>query len=201
MAGQLHRRDVVAVLLAPRTPDTLVVAGLGSSAWDVTAAGDNPLNFSLIGGMGLTAMIGLGLATTQPDKQVLVITGDGDMLMGMGSLATIARVAPRNLSIVVLDNEMFGETGGQPTHTAGSTDLAAVAAATGIPRTGTVRTDAELKALIRSIYHETGPQCHAVKIMHEELVSLKPPLDGAYAKDRFRIALLGDQAAVGGYRG
>jgi thiamine pyrophosphate-dependent acetolactate synthase large subunit-like protein len=200
MAAQLHRRDVVAALLAPRTPDTLVVSGLGSATWDVVAAGDCDQNFGLIGGMGLTAVIGLGLAQSQPEKKVLVITGDGDMLMGMGSLATIANKAPRNLSIVVLDNEMFGETGGQPTHTAGVTDLAAIAAAAGIPKTGIARTDGDLKSVIQAVHHEAGPQFHVVKVIYEELDSPKPPLDGAYAKDRFRVALLGAQAAVGGYR-
>ena len=191
----------MAALLAPRTPDTLVIAGLGSSAWDVTASGDSDRNFCLVGGMGLTAIIGLGLARTQPNKNVLVITGDGDMLMGMGSLATVANVAPRNLSICVLDNELFGETGGQPTHTAGVTDLAAIAKGAGIPLTSTVRTEGELKTIVGSVHNESGPQFHAIKIMHEELDSPKPPLDGGYTKDRFRIALLGEAAAVGGFRG
>jgi thiamine pyrophosphate-dependent acetolactate synthase large subunit-like protein len=200
MTTQLHRRAVVAALLAPRTPDTLVIAGIGSSAWDVVAAGDCEQNFCLVGGMGLAAIMGLGLAKTQPTKNVLVITGDGDMLMGMGSLATIANSAPRNLSVLVLDNEMYGETGGQPTYTAGVTDLAAVAAATGIPTTSTARTEAELQAVVRSIYDGSGPQFHDIKVVYEQLDSPKPPLDGAYVKDRFRVALLGEEAAVGGYR-
>ena len=188
-------------MLAPRTPDTLVISGLGSSSWDVTAVGDDDRNFCLIGGMGLTAIIGLGLAQTQPEKKVLVITGDGDMLMGMGSLATIANVAPRNLSICVLDNELFGETGGQPTHTAGVTDLTAIARGAGIPTASTVRTEDELKAVIDSVHNGSGPQFHTIKILHEELDSPKPPLDGGYTKDRFRIALLGEAKAVGGFKG
>ena len=90
-----------------------MVAGLGSTAWDVTAAGDRPLNFPLWGAMGGAAMLGLGLALAQPARRVLVMTGDGELLMGLGSLATIAVQRPPNLAIVVFDNERYGETGMQ----------------------------------------------------------------------------------------
>src|SRR5262245_20082539 len=100
MKASLRRRDVVKALLAKRG-GLLVVAGLGSTAWDITAAGDTALNFPLWGGMGNAAMTGLGLALAQPRRKVLVITGDGEMLMGLGSLATIGVVQPRNLAIVV----------------------------------------------------------------------------------------------------
>src|SRR6266516_1126574 len=119
----LHRRQVVKTLLSERG-DLLVVAGLGSTSWDITAAGDSPLNFPLWGAMGQAAMIGLGLALAQPKRRVLVVTGDGEMLMGLGSLATIGVRRPGNLSIVVLDNERYGETGMQKTHTAYGVDLA-----------------------------------------------------------------------------
>src|SRR5690348_15662951 len=128
----LHRRAVVQELLKERK-DILVVAGLGSTAWDITAAGDSPLSFPLWGAMGQAAMIGLGLALAQPERPVLVITGDGEMLMGLGALATIGAQRPRNLALVVLDNERYGETGMQETHTARGVDLAAVAQACGFP--------------------------------------------------------------------
>ena len=134
----LRRREVAARLLAA-PGDLLVVAGLGSTAWDVTAAGDRPLNFPLWGAMGGAAMIGLGLALAQPERRVLVITGDGELLMGLGSLATIAIQRPPNLAIVVFDNERYGETGMQATHTAHGIDLAAVAAACRFALTGTSR--------------------------------------------------------------
>ena len=132
----LRRREVAARLLAD-AGDLLVVAGLGSTAWDVTAAGDRPLNFPLWGAMGGATMVGLGLALAQPERRVLVITGDGELLMGIGSLATIAVQRPPNLAIVVFDNERYGETGMQATHTAHGVDLAGVAAACGFPLTGT----------------------------------------------------------------
>ena len=133
----LDRRKAVAQILA-RRGDALVVAGLGAPCWDITAAGDSPLNFYTWGGMGSAAMIGLGLALAQPRRRVLVITGDGEMLMGLGSLATIAVQQPRNLAVIVTDNEHYGETGMQLTHTRLGVDLAGMAKAAGFPVTGTV---------------------------------------------------------------
>ena len=169
----------------------LVVAGLGSTAWDITAAGDHPLSFPLWGAMGGAVVIGLGLALAQPARRVLVLTGDGDMLMGMGSLATVAVQKPANLAIVVLDNERYGETGMQPTHTAHGVDLAAMAWAAGIPVAGTAQDQAELEAVLPAIRVAPGPVFYAVKVRAEPLPFALPPKDGAYLKDRFRAALLG----------
>ncbi len=124
----LERREFVRHLLIDRG-DLLVVPGLGSATYDVAAAGDHPLNFYLWGAMGGTAMIGLGLALAQPDRRVAVITGDGDMLMGLGSLATIGVKQPKNLAIVVLDNAHYGETGMQPSPTHAGIDFVAIALA------------------------------------------------------------------------
>jgi thiamine pyrophosphate-dependent acetolactate synthase large subunit-like protein len=186
----LRRREVAKALLADRR-DMLVVAGLGSTAWDVTAAGDHPLNFPLWGAMGGAAAIGLGLALAQPDRRVLVISGDGDILMGLGSLATIAVQQPANLAIVVFDNERYGETGMQPTHTAHAVDLAAMAHAAGIPVTGTVHDQAALERALPAIRAAPGPVFFDVKVRAEPLPFVLPPKDGAYLKDRFRTALLG----------
>ena len=193
----LRRRDVVRRLLDNRG-ELLVVTGLGSPNWDVTAAGDTPLNFPMWGAMGGAAMVGLGLALAQPERRVLVITGDGEMLMGLGSLATIAAQAPKKLVIVVCDNERYGETGMQITHTAHGTELSAVAAACGFPITRDVRDEAGLEAVRPLILHaEDGPVFITVKVRAEALPFVMPPKDGAYLKDRFRIALLGEKAAVG----
>ncbi len=191
----LRRRQVAKALLADRG-ELLVVAGLGAAAWDVTAAGDTPLNFPLWGAMGGASMVGLGLALAQPERRVLVITGDGDMLMGLGSLATVAAQAPRNLAIVVFDNERYGETGMQLTHTAYDVDLAAAAAACGIQRTATVGDQAALDAAIADILTAPGPVFVNIKIRAEESPFTLPPKDGAYLKDRFRVALLGVEGAV-----
>src|SRR5689334_23580907 len=128
MSGAMQRREVVASVLADRG-DLLVVSGLGSTTYDCAAAGDHPLNFYLWGAMGQAAMMGLGLALAQPKRRVLVVTGDGEMLMGLGALATIGVQQPKNLTVVVIDDERYGETGMQRTHTAFGVDLAAVAKA------------------------------------------------------------------------
>ena len=129
-APVLDRRRLVARLLAARG-DALVVSGLGAPSWDVAAAGDDDRNFYLWGGMGGAAMVGLGVALAQPKRRVLVLTGDGEMLMGLGALATIGVRRPPNLALVVIDNERYGETGGQHTHTSHGVDLAGIAAAAG----------------------------------------------------------------------
>ncbi|MCB0015638.1 MAG: hypothetical protein KDE34_27170, partial [Anaerolineales bacterium] len=123
----IKRREAVKTLLANRG-DLVVVAGLGAPAWDVAAAGDHELNFPLWGAMGGAAMLGLGLALAQPRRNIVVITGDGEQLMGLGALATIGAQRPPNLRLIIIDNEHYGETGQQQTHTAMGVDLAAVAA-------------------------------------------------------------------------
>lgn len=190
----LKRRAVVGTLLAERKPELLVVGGLGSSSWDIAATEDNPQDFCMVGGMGLTVSVGLGLAGARPQNRVLVITGDGDMLMGMGSLATVAQVRPRNLAIVVLDNEMFGETGGQPTHTSGVTDLAAIARGAGIGITGTIRDEAALQEALAPIHSADEPVFYVAKVSADMPPTVYPPLDGPFAKDRFRTAVLGKDA-------
>lgn len=193
MTAMLHRREVVRALLAGRD-GLLLVAGLGSTAWDCTAAGDCALTFPLWGAMGTAAMLGLGLALAQPARRVLVVTGDGEMLMGMGSLATIGVERPPNLAIAVIDNERYGETGMQPTHTAFGVDLAAAARACGIGRALLVRTRAELDDARRALLGEAGPVFAQIKVVAEKLPLVLPPRDGALLRARFRRALLGEAA-------
>ena len=188
----LNRREVVASLLK-RRDGLLVVAGLGAPAWDCAAAGDHPFTFPLWGAMGSAAMIGLGLALAQPKRRVLVVTGDGEMLMGLGSLATIGVRRPGNLSIVVLDNERYGETGMQKTHTAYGVDLAAVARACGFATARIIRRSAEVSDVRSGIYRSKGPLFFQVKVKADALPLVLPPRDGARLKHRFREALLGAQ--------
>jgi thiamine pyrophosphate-dependent acetolactate synthase large subunit-like protein len=191
----LHRRDVVNTLLAGRG-GLLVVAGLGSTAWDCTAAGDHDLTFPMWGAMGCAAMIGLGLALAQPQRRVLVLTGDGEMLMGLGSLATIGVQRPANLSIVVIDNERYGETGMQQTHTAYGVDLAAMARAAGFASGVLLHDAAGVAALRATIHGGAGPNFAQVKVSAETLPLVLPPREGALLKNRFRAALLGAGAAL-----
>jgi len=185
---RLHRRDVVRRLLADRG-DLLVVAGLGAASWDVTAAGDHPLTFPLWGAMGGAAMVGLGLALAQPSRRVLVITGDGEALMALGSLATIAVQRPDNLCVVVLDNECYGETGMQRTHTADGVDLAGMAKAAGFRRAMRVTTTAGATRLAGLVRAGQGPVFAQVKVVAEKPPLVLPPKDGALLKERFRRAL------------
>jgi thiamine pyrophosphate-dependent acetolactate synthase large subunit-like protein len=188
-SAELDRRKVVRALLE-RRGELLVVAGLGSAAWDCTAAGDHPLTFPLWGAMGSACMIGLGLALSQPKRRVLVVTGDGEMLMGLGSLATIGVQGPANLAVVVLDNERYGETGMQKTHTGYGVDLGAIARACGF-ETRVVRKSAEIAAMRSGVFGGRGPLFYQVKVKPETLPLALPPRDGAYLKQRFREALLG----------
>jgi thiamine pyrophosphate-dependent acetolactate synthase large subunit-like protein len=188
----LRRRDVVKNLLRERK-NLLVVAGLGSTAWDITAAGDHDLSFPLWGAMGQAAMIGLGLALAQPRRRVLVITGDGEMLMGLGALATIGVQKPNNLTVAVIDNERYGETGMQKTHTAHGVDMAAVAKACGFRTSELVVKEKKLAKIV----HETrGPNFLQIKVAADKLPLVLPPKDGVLLKARFRRALLGKSADV-----
>jgi thiamine pyrophosphate-dependent acetolactate synthase large subunit-like protein len=191
----LQRRDVVAALLADRG-ELLVVAGLGSTAWDCTAAGDHALTFPMWGAMGNAAMTGLGLALAQPSRRVLVLTGDGEMLMGLGALATIGVQKPATRAVVVIDNERYGETGMQATHTAHGVDLAAMARAAGFASAALVREAAGVTALRQAVYQGKGPHFSQVKVAAEKVPLVLPPRDGALLKNRFRQALLGEDAAL-----
>ena len=186
----LNRRETVARLLRDRG-EMLVVSGLGSATYDVAAAGDDPRNFYLWGAMGGTAAMALGLALAQPERPVLAITGDGDMLMGMGSLATIGARRPANLSVVVLDNEVYGETGAQPTAIAKGVDLVTVARGCGLEAPDDIRDMNGVGTLAERIYRPDGPLLANIKIDTHEYVRVLPARDGAWLRTRFREAVLG----------
>jgi thiamine pyrophosphate-dependent acetolactate synthase large subunit-like protein len=185
---------VVAEILRNRG-EALVVAGLGAPCWDITAAGDHPLNFYTWGGMGGAAMIGLGLALAQPRRRVLVITGDGEMLMGLGALATIGVQQPRNLAVIVIDNEHYGETGMQVTHTRLGVDLAGMASAAGFRAGGTVYSQGQLAAWIPKLHRQPGPVFAAIKVTATVAPMILPMREGPILKHRFREALLGARAS------
>ena len=188
-ANLLDRREVVGRLLAERK-GAIVVGGLGASTYDLAAAGDHDRNLYLWGAMGGAVMIGLGLALAQPTLPVVVITGDGEMLMGMGSLATVGLQKPANLSIIVLDNEAYGETGGQVSHTAASADLVGVARACGITDSRAISTMAEVEAFALSLQDvTTGPRFASAKIDGANLERVLSSRDGTYILNRIRGSL------------
>jgi thiamine pyrophosphate-dependent acetolactate synthase large subunit-like protein len=190
-AISLQRRAVVKQLFANRGDDLLVIAGLGSPCWDLASLGDHPLNFYLNGAMGSACAMGLGLALAQPEKRVAVLTGDGELLMSLGVLATIGVAAPKNYAIVVLDNEKYLETGGQATHTGRGVDLAAVARACTIPEARTIYSQAELDAEVPRIRSTPGPLVAVVKILADKPPLVLPPLEATYTKHRMRESLTG----------
>jgi thiamine pyrophosphate-dependent acetolactate synthase large subunit-like protein len=185
----LERRAVVASLLKDRK-ETIAVGGLGASTYDIAAAGDHDRNFYLWGAMGGAVMIGLGIALAQPKLPVVVITGDGEMLMGMGSLATVGLQKPGNLTIVVLDNEVYGETGGQASHTAGTADLVGIARCCGIADSRAISTMAEVEAFASLMQDvASGPRFASVKIDPVNLERVLSNRDGAFIVSRIRGAL------------
>ena len=192
VSGTLDRREVVKAIL-DRRGDALVVTGLGSSCYDAGVY-DHPNTFYLWGAMGAAAMIGLGLALAQPSRRVVVITGDGEMLMGLGSLATIGAQKPANLSIVVLDNELYAETGMQPTHTARGVDLAGMAKAAGFTVAETVRDTGGVTSAVEQIYGTKGTAFFDVKVSSQRYPMSIRLRDGAHIKNRFRENLLGQKA-------
>jgi thiamine pyrophosphate-dependent acetolactate synthase large subunit-like protein len=170
------------------------VTVIGNASQDCAAAGDHDNNFYLFGIMGGAAMVGFGLALAQPERRVVVITGDGEMLAGIGSLATIGVQQPDNLSIVVIDNQAYGATGMQDTHTGHGVDIAGIAAASGIAETATVYSARELENIIPAVHDKPGPFLAVVKVHAKETARVKVPNDGPYMRSRFRQALLGDAA-------
>lgn len=187
--SQLDRRAAVAALLKNRK-DTLVISGLGSPTYDLHATGDRDDNFYLWGAMGGAALIGLGLAQAQPGKRVIALTGDGEQLMGLGGIATIGVARPRNLDIVVIDNQHFGETGMQASHTGHGVDLTAIATACGFAATATVRTLEEVQRLATEIAEPAdGPRLFVIKVRAENPPRSLPSRDAVFIKNRFRAHL------------
>ena len=167
----------------------LIVTGLGSASYDVMAAGDHENNYYLWAAMGSAAMVGAGLATAKPDHAVAVITGDGEMLMGFGSIATIALRRLSNLAIIVLDNGHYGETGMQVSHAGLGIKLEQVADCCGFEWTQEIRDMAGVEELRKRINKRAGSTFATVKIRPENPPRVLPPRDGVFIKNRFRAAL------------
>ena len=186
--GRLKRRPLVARVMAARG-GALVVTGLGAPTYDVAAAGEDGRNFHFWGAMGLAASAGLGLAMARPETRVLVVTGDGEMMMGVGSLATIANVSPSNLGILVLDNQSFGETGEQTGLTAGPTDIAAMANGAGIADAGHIEAEDQVEEMVEALYGHPGPVLRVARIAPGEDPKVLPEWDGATQVRTFRQTL------------
>ncbi|SKD02216.1 Thiamine pyrophosphate enzyme, C-terminal TPP binding domain [Burkholderia sp. CF099] len=190
----LNRRLAVKRILRDRQQDVLVVTSLGNPTFDVAAAGDTPQNFYLWGAMGGAVTFGLGVALAQPKKRVVVFAGDGEMMMGLGSLATVGVDKPSNLSIVVIDNEHYAETGMQLAHAGRGVDITAIARAAGFENAATIERERELEEFVDVILKATGPVLATVKVGTDPEPTSLPPRDGPWLRSRFREALLGSAA-------
>ena len=184
----LNRREAVKRILNERD-NCFVVSGLGSPTYDVHAAGDNDKNFYLWGGMGGAAMVGLGLAIARPEKNIIVLTGDGEQLMGMGSLATISVQKPKNLMVIVLDNEHYGETGVQESHTFHNVDLVGIAKASGCPTSLLITDQNDLNHLLKLKRTLSCFTFVVIKVSKEIEPRSLPIVDGSKIKARFKKAL------------
>ncbi len=186
--ARIERRPFVAALMKQRN-GALVVPGLGSPTWDIFASGDSPEYLYSWGGMGLALSTALGVALALPKKRVLCLTGDGEMMMGIGSLAVVAAQAPKNLGILVLDNEHFGETGRQPGLTGKNTDLCAIARGFGIAETALITQAGQVNELAQLLFATPGPTFAVAKIAITEDPWALPVKDGATIARRFQDAI------------
>jgi thiamine pyrophosphate-dependent acetolactate synthase large subunit-like protein len=185
---RLDRRAAMRTLLENRG-DLLLVTGLGSTTWDAAAVGDDDRNFYLWGAMGAAAMVGLGLAIARPDRRILVVTGDGEMLMGLGSLATIGVQRPPNLAIAVFDNGHYGETGMQASHTESIVTLTGVARACGISQTFDIVDEPRLRGFTDRVHDAATTLFARIAIRVDEPPRVLPTRDGVLLKTRFRRAI------------
>jgi len=185
---RLDRREAMRALLDKRG-DLLLVTGLGSTTWDAAAVGDDDRNFYLWGAMGAAAMVGLGLAVAQPERRVLVVTGDGEMLMGLGALATIGVQRPPNLALAVFDNARYAETGMQASHTDHGVSLCGVARSCGIEGVYDIADSAALQEFARLVHITDDTLFARIAIKADEPPRVLPSRDGVLLKNRFRSAL------------
>ncbi len=217
MTAPMTRLDATR-LIVELAGDAPIIASLGHPAYDLFAAGDRPQNFYTWGSMGLASSVGLGLAIARPDARVIVLDGDGSLLMNLGSLATIGLLRPANLVVIVMDNEEDATTGGQSTPTAHGADLAAAAKAMGIAASVTVRTPEELTGALGVARPDgargfqpsdgdgpperlallQGPRFIVAKVK-ESAPTAKPPLDCVFIKQRFMSAIGNPESATSGH--
>ena len=185
----LDRREALPALVG-RHEDFLIVAGLAGTARDIAALTGNAANgFAMGGAMGGACMIGLGLALARRDRRVLVVTGDGELLMNVGALATIALLNPPNLSIVCVDNGHYGETGYQKSHTSLGTDLEKMAQGAGIKLTRTVQHTADISAGTQFLRQGNGTVFLLLRVNTGEPPVYKRIWDPAVSRAQFRAAL------------
>jgi thiamine pyrophosphate-dependent acetolactate synthase large subunit-like protein len=185
--SKLSRSQASKLLLAKVTEQP-ILGGIGGPTYDLYGAGDRDRNIYTWGSMGMISSMGLGLAIARPDLRVIVLDGDGSILMNLGSLTTIARKAPANLVHIVWDDEVYETTGRQPTHTSAGSDLAGIAKAAGIRHAITVEDEVAFSSAVDHALTEPGPWFIAAKVLQEKGTA-RPPRDPLFFKYRFMRAI------------
>ena len=187
---ELDRSEVLPLLVGD-AKEYLFIGGLGGTARDTTRLTDGGDNlFALGGAMGAAAMMGLGLALAQPKRKVLVVTGDGELLMNLGALATISVLNPTNLSIICVDNGHYGETGYQTSHTGRGVDLEEIAKGAGIMNTATVQSKDQIESGAKVVRQDNGTSFVLLRVSTKESAPRKRNLDATACRIAFRNALL-----------
>jgi thiamine pyrophosphate-dependent acetolactate synthase large subunit-like protein len=184
----LNRTAQTRLLVASLRHEEAVIGGIGNSNFDLFAAGHRPQNFYMLGSMGLACPIALGVALAQPERGVIALEGDGSILMGLGCLATIANLKPRNLTIVIWDNGIYQITGKQRAATAGASDIVAIARGAGIATSAWVRDEQHFEKLLDRRFDDGGPVLLAVKV-DDQAGKGQTPRDPALIRSRFMKGL------------
>lgn len=184
--ASLDRRELLPALF-PDPDRYLFVSGLAGASRDAAAlTGDGANLFSMAGAMGAAVPIGIGMALSAPDRQVLVVTGDGELLMGLGSLVTLASSAPANLTVICQDNAMHGETGGQRGHTGRGADIETMARGAGLASALTISAAEEIAAAQAFLVEAPGPRLLIARVLPTPPADYRRDMDLAACRVRFR---------------
>jgi thiamine pyrophosphate-dependent acetolactate synthase large subunit-like protein len=184
----LNRTELTRRLVRRLTHEEAVIGGIGNANFDMFAVGHRPQNFYMLGSMGLTVPIALGVALAQPRRPVLALEGDGSLLMQLGCLATVAERAPKNLTIIVWDNGIYQITGSQPTPGAATADLVAIARAAGIANSAWAADEDEFDRLVASALKGGAPHLIAARIDNKPAVATTDR-DPVQIRERFMRGL------------
>jgi thiamine pyrophosphate-dependent acetolactate synthase large subunit-like protein len=184
----MNRFDLTSRLIAKLKHEEAVIGGIGNTNFDLWAAGHRPQNFYMLGSMGLAFPIALGVALAQPNRRVFALEGDGSLLMQLGSLSTIASLAPKNLTMVVMDNGIYQITGAQPTPAAAATDIVAIAVASGIAHSAWAADEEDFERQIEQSLASDGPTLISVRIDDKPGVGITRR-DPVQIRERFMLGL------------
>ncbi|WJR80818.1 thiamine pyrophosphate-dependent enzyme [Bradyrhizobium sp. NP1] len=184
----MNRFDLTSRLVARLKSEEAVIGGIGNTNFDLWAAGHRPQNFYMLGSMGLAFPIALGVALAQPTRRVVALEGDGSLLMQLGSLSTIATLAPENLTLIVMDNGIYQITGGQPTPAAAAADIVAIAAGSGLADSAWAADEEDFERLVERSLSTAGPSLIAVRIDDKPGVGTTRR-DPVQIRERFMLGL------------